>query len=321
MDMVRTKPESVRLVAFSLRGYEDSSRFDESGMLPYHTIGRILGEDFISIVEYVVNVLGVPHNKGSSLSIMAWSLAAASVVAGYGALVSTSAATDRKWATYISKIVFYEPAGGRALGLNPWRNHEQKRQLATTQASTSQASTSQASVSQVSPTRNEIATFVKTISSYYPYPEEVFLSNPSLDELDDPKDDFEVQDIFEHEPYPIYAGLLYREPKNSAKPEKDPMELVRADTSAFVQDALTAMVNTEISKIQVVSTKYTLPGCMLAARWLNSFLGEAAPDKFRLTWIPGRYNHFVHNTAPECLWKALGVEEQRKRRSIFCGLF
>jgi hypothetical protein len=129
MDMVRTKPESVRLVAFSLRGYEDSSRFDESGMLPYHTIGRILGDDFISIVEYVVNVLDVPHNKGSSLSIMAWSLAAASVVAGYGALVSTSAATNRKWATNISKIVFYEPAGGRALGLNPWRNLEQKRQV------------------------------------------------------------------------------------------------------------------------------------------------------------------------------------------------
>jgi len=113
---------------------------------------------------------------------------------------------------------------------------------------------------------------VKTISSYYTYPEEVFLSNPSLDELADPKEDFEVQGIFEPEPYPIYSRLLYREPRNGAKreegtkPGKDPMELVRADTNAFVRGALTAMANTEISKIQVVSTKYTLPGCMLAAR-------------------------------------------------------
>jgi hypothetical protein len=162
---------------------------------------------------------------------------------------------------------------------------------------------------------------MKTISSYYTYPEEVFLSNPSLDELADPKEDFEVQDIFEPEPYAIYSRLLYREPKNGAEPEKDSMELVRADANAFVRGALTAMANTEISKIQVVSTKYTLPGYMLAARWLNAFFGIAAPGKFRITWIPGRYNHFVHNTAPECLWKALGVEEKRKRKSIFCGLF
>jgi pimeloyl-ACP methyl ester carboxylesterase len=86
--MVKAKPASTRLVAFSLRGYDDSSPFEDEDLATGQAITNAMGRDFISMVNYVVERLAVLSTEGSTLTILSWSLGAALVVAGYGTLLT-----------------------------------------------------------------------------------------------------------------------------------------------------------------------------------------------------------------------------------------
>jgi hypothetical protein len=87
--MVKAKPASTPLVAFSLLGYDDSSPFEDEDMATGQAITNAMGRDFISMVNYVAERLAVLSSEGSTLTVLSWGLGAALVVAGYGTLLLT----------------------------------------------------------------------------------------------------------------------------------------------------------------------------------------------------------------------------------------
>ncbi len=316
--MKDAKPDSLRMIAFTLRGYKGTSDFDRINQPINHEIGPIIGEDFIAIVNYVVDTIKVPHNNGSSLNIVAWSLAAASLIAGYGSLIPAGRGPYPKWTTYISRIVFYEPAGGRGFFIEAWKPNQP--QPASKKHKTEHGTPA--------PQIDVIAIFKRLASLYYRF-SDGFFSKPHLYGIPRENESFKettclVEDykdawrectegIFEQLPNDFYSRLLYRPakavPSGRLRSKEEQKEADRIVNNKFAHDALVVMARTDVKRIQGVSTKWTLPACVLATEWLRDVVKEVNPNKSLLTWIEGRNNHYVHSLNPKKLWDALKAGE------------
>lgn len=284
--MVPTKPDSTRLVAFNLRGYSGCSSFPPE--LENYQVGPIIGADFVNMVNYVIHVLGV---QNSVLSIIAWSLAAASIIAGYGSLILPDGSiAPQAWTGYIKNIVFYEPAGSRGFGLSIW----------TPGGPT------------LPPPPGDIGVFRRVAANYYSY-DENFYGRPCPTGVHNDADTCTItgcliesnhqawvnleEGVLEPGPFRTYATLRYCPTKPG---------LTESETAKdFALQAMNAMAGTQVAKIQGISTRNTLPGCTIGAQYLDAVITAAAPGKSLLTWIPDVNNHFVHNLAPNLLWTAI----------------
>ena len=287
--MVATKPDSTRLVAFNLRGYSGSSSFPAG--IENHEVGPIIGADFVNMVNYVIQVLGVLGAQNSILSIIAWSLAAASVIAGYGSLILPDGRIDHQdWTGYIKNIVFYEPAGSRGFGLPTWA----------------------ADGPTLPPPPGDIGDFRRVAANYYSYDED-FYGRECPTGVHNPADTCTItgcliesnhqawvdleNGVLEPGPFHKYSRLRYSPTKQGWTEEETAMD--------FARRAMIVMAGTQVARIQGISTRNTLPGCTIGAQYLQAVITAAAPGKSLLTWIPDRHNHFVHNLAPRRLWTAI----------------
>jgi len=284
--MVATKPDSTRLVAFNLRGYSGSSSFPVG--LENYQVGPIIGTDYVNMVNYVIHGLGV---QNSVLSIIAWSLAAASVIAGYGSLILPNGSIGHQdWTGYIKNIVFYEPASSRGFGLPIWTPGGPTLPLPP----------------------GDIGVFRRVAANYYSYDEDFYgracptgVHNDAdtctitgcLIELDHQAWVNLEKDTLEPGPFRTYATLRYC-------PNKP--DLTESETAKdFAHRAMNVMAGTQVAKIQGISTRNTLPGCTIGAQYLDAVITAAPPGRSLLTWVPGENNHFVHNLAPNLLWTAI----------------
>ena len=276
---MEARPPSIRLIAFNLRGYSGSSPFNDEDKASGPSIMNRMGRDVVEFVNYTVQQLNALSVKGSSLVLMSWSFGAASIIAAFGLSQCQHDRGDHlDWISFVKGVVIYEAPSDLVFGLT------RSDDLA------------------VRPPLPPPSMFARLVSGFYQYPSGFF----DEDAIIHTGKVYTATRYLTDDP-----GFWSKSCVNSLEPGPD--EIHRAARFAecneksheHVCSALEMLARLPIEWIICVATMHGPSRCMEGCKWLRKHMANLAPDKFIAGFVPGDYNHFIHNVAPEVLWKKL----------------
>ena len=306
--MLETLPPRTRCIAISPRGHSPSSPFSPEDLASGVHLVATLGHDLAALLVYLVQSLSLPVDSGNAISLLGWSFGNMSILSAYHLLSKSPSPLNAEervgLSTYVSQYICYEsPEIAMAVPESPERADAQAEMSRTFR---------EILTSPEDRNRGEVAAFdrfLASVSAYYHHESMSTAEHSPKPQRPLTDDKFLRQQFLDGCTCPAaFVQIALAKPRYA---ESQP------EASAALTTALQAVVNCKVMVLQIV-TERTAPACrngMLEMKRQMRALDVGGAGWHRRT-IVGDYNHYLHNHAPNVLWKALETEGRSQLKQI-----